>query len=207
MSFTSTLAKLLKRDTEAKADAEAKYRELVRDAGADRPVSEAAITSVLDASGHGLADLERDVSAERDRIANIGVASRRTELLSELSRVHQAEAAEIVTFKAELVQLQERHVAAMTEFQDRGRLLNTELDHCMRAERSLTTGHPRIVAIRRQIGQLRQEEQRTLMRFAGQRSRVPHGTQVATQLARIDQDHAKLTRELESIEAELLSVN
>jgi hypothetical protein len=205
MSFSTTIAKLLKRDNETRTAAFSDYFQLVRDAAADRPVTEAAITSTLTAANKTLADLEADVQRERDRLTNLSTVSRKQELLDELANLNTSEAAAADRFKCDYAALLEAHRAAGAAFQQRRAGLNGEIDLVTAAERSLTASDYQLARIRTELGDLCRQEQRVLARFGGLRSRV-HGDAITTKsLARIDQRRQELTYEQGRVERSLLA--
>ena len=162
MSFATILKKLRLADLASRAVADDDFAELVSDAARDMPVTPERISSVLEACGKTLADLENAVGKEQQRIADLSTAARRAEILDSLHENNQARIVEDQRYDAAIKSLFESHGAAVSAIVARGKRLDEELTKITEAERRLidTEAPGRLAEIDNELCELVKKEQR-----------------------------------------------
>lgn len=203
MSFTTILKKLRLADLASRAIADDDYGQLVADAAADRSVSESRIGNVLKAAGKTLADLEKDISAEQERLRNLSVAARRDEVLSALSENNAARIQADRDYASAVEKLLKDHGHRVEELQARDRELSDELRRIEAAERKLiaTEAPDRLAEIDRELRELVNQERRlSTITLQSDRS-------IQRQREAIPGKRAALMEERDRIRAEILTSN
>lgn len=162
MSFTTILKKLRLADLAARAIADDDFAELVSNCARDLPVTAEQISSMLAASGKTLSDLENAVRNERQRIADLSVAARRSEILDALHENNEAMIAEDSRYADEAARLFKGHGDKVAELRERDRVLSADLERVQGAERRLVdnAGSDRLQQIGDELRELANQEQR-----------------------------------------------
>lgn len=207
--FSDLLQSLSFKREQTQAEFEAKYKDLVSRCATDTNVAERTVESTLTETGHTLAELERDVAIEQERLENVSILQGRGALLSESSELTAAEQATEAKHRAAIKQANEEYAASMREIQERQRRVNAGLERCSRAESALLADNARLQEIAVELRDVATEERRVahMFRSGATPRRVRNSSTAAGAQQRIDEKRAALLAERDALRESLVTTD